>query len=62
MTLLLTEDQPQRRVGEDDPGWDLSGGLSPGVLDEPDVGQEHEDENDGVQREDGGHGLPVWEQ
>ena len=60
--LILTEDHPQRRVGEDDPGGDLSGGLPPGVLDEPDVGQEHQDEHDGVQGEDGGHWLPVREQ
>ena len=60
--MILTEDQPQCGMCKDDPGGDLSGGLSPGVLDEPDVGQEHEDGHDGVQREDGGHRLPVREQ
>ena len=49
-------------MGEDDPGGDLSGCLPPCVLNKPDVGHEHEEEHDGVQREDGGDRLPVREQ
>ena len=60
--VKLTEDKPESRVGEDDPGGDLGGRLPPGVLDEPDVSHDHKQEHDGVQREDGRHGLPVREE
>ena len=40
----------------------IRGGLSPGVPDEPDVGEHHQHEHDRVEGEDGGDTLPVRQQ
>ena len=58
----LTQDQPEGGVSEDEPYWDISGCLPPGLSDEPDVGQDHDHHHDGVEAEDGGDALPVWQQ
>ena len=49
-------------MSEYDPDGDIGGCLPPGVADEPDVGEDHQDEHDGVEGEDGGHALPVRQQ
>ena len=44
------------------PDWYIRGSVPPGVPDEPDVGEDHQDEHDGVEGEDGGDTLPVRQQ
>ena len=49
-------------MGQHHPGRDVRGRLSPGVSDEPDVGQHHGEPDQAVETEDHRHALPVGEQ
>ena len=58
----ITKYQSASWVGQHDPGRHPGSCLSPGVSDEPHVGQDHREPDQGVETEDDRHALPVGQQ